>query len=94
MWQLSQDLGIPVRTLEAQAVETQLEPVELLIAHRLARESKLSLEELVVEFRRRGAWGAIVERYAVEREKLIGQVGEFLRATEGSSASRPARASR
>jgi hypothetical protein len=75
-------------------MQMQLEPVELLIAHRLARESKLRLEQLVVEFRRRRAWGAIIERYAVDREKLIGQVDEFLRATEGSGASPPARASR
>jgi hypothetical protein len=55
MRRLSHDLGIPLQTLEAQTAQTGLEPADLLIAHRLARDTKLSLEELAPESKRRRA---------------------------------------
>lgn len=63
--------------------------MDLLIAHRLARDTKLSLEELVTEFKRRRAWGAIIQRFRVDGEKLKREVRDFLQATEGHAASRP-----
>ena len=94
MWRLSQSLGLPLQTLEAQAAQTDLEPVDLLIAHRLALDTKLSLDEVVTEFKRRRAWGAIIQRFDVNDEKLNSEVREFLEATERNAVSRPGVSSR
>jgi hypothetical protein len=71
---VSRELGIPVDVLRGQRAQTGLDWGALLIANRLARETGLTLEQVVAESRRGTSWEDIARAHNVDVAKLAGAV--------------------
>jgi hypothetical protein len=82
---LSRELGLPVEELRAQRLRTGLDWGALLIANRLARETGLTLDQVVAEYRGGKAWEDIVREHKVDLQKLISAVEQTQTVVERRS---------
>lgn len=71
---ISRKLGIPVETLRAQREQTGLGWGELLIAHRLSRETRLPFSEVVTELQSGKGWAQVATQHNVDLGRLIADV--------------------
>jgi len=71
---ISRALRLSAETLRTERAQTGLSWGELLIAHRLAKESGLGLASIVAEFRSGRSWEEIASAHAVNLEKLRREV--------------------
>lgn len=71
---LSRELGLAVDVLRAQRLRTGLDWGAILIANRLARETGLTFDEVVAEYRSGKTWEVIVRDHKVDLEKLTSAV--------------------
>jgi hypothetical protein len=71
---LSRELGLGADVLRAQRLRTGLDWGAVLIANRLARETGLTFDEVVAEYRGGKTWEAIVRDHKVDLEKLVSAV--------------------
>ena len=71
---LSRELGLPVEELRAQRLRTGLDWGALLIANRLARETGLTFDQVVAEYRGGKTWEDIVREHKVDLQKLVSAV--------------------
>ena len=67
---ISRELGIPVETLREQQTKTGLGWGDLLIAHRVSREGKAGVEQVVADFQGGKSWEDIARDYKVDLAKL------------------------
>ena len=79
---LSRELGIAVETLRAQRMSTGLDWGSLFVAHRLAKESGLSFEEVVAQHRTGKAWEQIGRAHKVDLDKLRSAVQRSVTVVE------------
>src|SRR5262249_24862558 len=63
---ISRELGSNVDTLREQRAKRGLTWGEMLVAHRLSREAKVSFDQIVTEFRNGQAWEDIARAHAVD----------------------------
>jgi hypothetical protein len=85
---ISRELGIPVDTLREQRAKTGLGWADLLIAHRLAREAKAGLEQIVADFQDGKAWEEIARDYKVELARLTATIERSQLTVERRSEDR------
>ena len=71
---ISREIAIPVDTLRAQRAQTGLGWGEILIAHRIAREAKVSFDDVAAEFRGGKSWEDVARARGVDVEKLTAAV--------------------
>ena len=71
---VSRELSIPVDVLRGQRLQTGLDWGALLIANRLAREARLTFEQVVAESRGGKTWEDIARAHNVDLAKLAGAV--------------------
>src|SRR5574341_1267800 len=81
---LSQELGIPAQTLQAQRQQTGLGWGEILIANRLSQKTGTSFDQIVSEFRSGKGWGAIAREHDLKLGKLVSEVSTTHRAIRTS----------
>lgn len=81
---LSQRLGVPESVLEAQRQQTRLGWTALLIAHRLAERTGLTVEQLATEVRRGRSWRTIAGDHRVSWAEILREIGEVRRALAAS----------
>ena len=67
---ISRELVIPVETLREQQKKTGLGWGDLLIAHRMAREARVGVEQVVADFQAGKPWEEIAGTYKVELARL------------------------
>jgi hypothetical protein len=82
---LSRKLDISADTLRRQRTQTGLGWGDLLIANRLSRETGLSFDQIVAEFRGGKSWGEIGRDHNVDVVKLTGEVQASQEAIEQRS---------
>lgn len=82
---ISRKLAIPVETLRTQRTQTGLGWGDLLIAHRVARASKLTLEEIAGEARAGKTWEEIARAHNVDLATLSAEVKQSEDAIEQHS---------
>jgi hypothetical protein len=71
---VSRELSIPVDVLRGQRMQTGLDWGSLLIANRLAKEARLTFEQVVAESRGGKTWEDIARAHNVDLSKLTGAV--------------------
>ena len=71
---VSRELSIPVDVLRGQRMQTGLDWGSLLIANRLAKEARLTFEQVVAESRGGKTWEDIARGHNVDLTKLTGAV--------------------
>lgn len=82
---LSQELGLPVSTLQSQHEQTGLGWGELLIANRLAQQTGLPFSQIVGEFRSGQGWGQIARQHGLNLGELVSEVKEAREAIEAQA---------
>jgi hypothetical protein len=86
---ISRELRIPVETLRAQLTQTGLGWGELLIATRLARETRLTLDQVVGEFRSGKAWEEIARDHKADLDRLMRDVQRSQEMVETREEDKP-----
>ena len=86
---ISRELGITVDTLREQRKDTGLGWGNLLVAHRIARESKAPLDQVITEFREGKSWEEVARGRKVDLEKLTGLIERSQVTVERRSEDRP-----
>jgi hypothetical protein len=71
---ISRELGLGVDVLREQRLRTGLDWGAVFIANRLAKETGLTFDEIVAEYRGGKSWETIVQEHKVDLEKLTGAV--------------------
>lgn len=88
---ISRKLAIPVDTLRAQRLRTELAWGELLIANHLAELTGLTFEEIAAEYRVRQSWSAVAESHAVTTPDLLRHVQQSQETIEQRSEDKSPR---
>ena len=73
---LSRELGITVEVLRGQRLRTGLDWGGLLIANRLAKETGLTVDQVVTEYRSGKSWEDLVREHKIDLPKLISAITE------------------
>ncbi len=82
---LSRELGISVEDLRAQRLRAGLDWGGILIANRLAKESGMTFDQVVAEYRAGKQWEDIVREHKLDLDKLVGAVQQTLVVVEHRS---------
>jgi hypothetical protein len=82
---LSRELGVPVEELRAQRLRTGLDWGALLVANRLAKETGLTLDQIVAEYRGGKTWEQIVGEHKVDLPRLHGAIEQTQSVVERRS---------
>ena len=82
---ISRKLGIPVETLRTQRAQTELGWGDLLIAHRLAKATKLTFEQIAGESRDGKTWEEIAQAHNVDPANLTADLQQTQDAIEHRS---------
>jgi hypothetical protein len=85
---ISRKLGLSVEVLRVQQAQTRLGWGELLIANLLSRETKLTVDKVVAEFRGGAGWADIARHHNVNLEQLIKEVRQSQEAMEQRAEDR------
>jgi hypothetical protein len=85
---ISRKLGIPVDVLQTQRAQTRLGWGDLLIAHHLAHEAGLAVEDVASQFRRAQGWTDIARNHHLDLAKLTREVQQSQDAIEQRSEDR------
>jgi hypothetical protein len=85
---ISRKLGVSVEVLRAQQAQTMLGWGELFIANLLSKATKLTVEQVVVEFRSGKGWTNIAHHHNVGLDQLIEEVQQSQQAMEQRSEDR------
>lgn len=85
---ISRKLGVSVEVLRAQQAQTMLGWGELLIANLLSKATKLTVEQVVVEFRSGKGWTIIAQHHNVGLDQLFAEVQQSQQAMEQRSEDR------
>jgi hypothetical protein len=85
---ISRKLGVSVETLRAQGAQIGLGWGELLIANLLSKTTKLTVDQVVVEFRSGKRWTDIAHHHNVGLDELIAEVQQAQQAMEQRSEDR------
>ena len=67
---ISRELSIVVDTLRAQHAQTGLSWGEILVAHRVAREAKVSFDQIAAEYRTGKSWEDLARDHKVDLQKI------------------------
>jgi hypothetical protein len=79
---LAQPLGAAAGTLEAQRRDTGLSWGKIVVAHRLARATDLTFDQIVQESARGAAWDAIAQSHGVDPATLLPAITQARYALE------------
>ena len=71
---ISREVVVPVDTLRAERAQTGLSWGELLIAHRIAREGKVSFDDVVADFRSGKSWEDVARGRRVDVDQLTAAI--------------------
>jgi hypothetical protein len=71
---LSRELGLAVEVLRAQRLRTGLDWGAILIANRLAKDTGLTFDQVVAEFRGGKQWEDIVREHKLDLDKLLAAI--------------------
>jgi len=85
---ISRKLAVSVAVLRAQQAQTKLGWGELLIANLLSKASKLTLDQVVAEFRSGKGWADLAHHHNVGLDELIAEVRQSQQAMEQRSEDR------
>lgn len=85
---ISRKLGVSVETLRAQRAQIGLGWGELLIAYLLSKTTKLTVDQVVVEFRSGKGWTDIAHHHNVGLDQLTAEVLQSQQAMEQRSEDR------
>jgi hypothetical protein len=86
---ISRELGITVDTLREQRKETGLGWGDLLVAHRISREGKAPLDQVVAEFRDGKSWEEVARGRKVDLDKLTAVIERSQLTVERRTEDRP-----
>ncbi|OLB96304.1 MAG: hypothetical protein AUH30_12985 [Candidatus Rokubacteria bacterium 13_1_40CM_68_15] len=86
---ISRKLAISVETLRAQRAQTEFGWGDLLIAHRLAKVTGRTFEQIAAESRSGKTWEEIARVHDVDSAKLVADLQQSLDAIEKRSEDRP-----
>ena len=86
---ISRELGITVDTLREQRKDTGLGWGDLLIAHRLAREAKAPLDQVITDFRDGKSWEEVARGRKVDLDKLTAVIERSQVTVERRTEDRP-----
>ena len=67
---ISRELGIVVDTLRVQQAQTGLSWGEILIAHRVSKEAKVSFDQIAAEYRTGRSWEDLARDHKVDLQKI------------------------
>ena len=85
---ISRKLGVSVETLRKQRAQMGLDWGELLVAYLLSKTMKLTVDQVVVEFRSGKGWTAIAHHHNVGLDQLIAEVQQSQQAMEQRAEDR------
>ena len=85
---ISRKLAVSVEVLRAQQAQTKLGWGELLIANLLSKATKLTLNQVVAEFRSGKGWADLAHHHNVGLDELIAEVRQSQQAMEQRSEDR------
>ena len=85
---ISRKLAVSVAVLRAQQAQTKLGWGELLIANLLSKATKLTLDQVVAEFRSGKGWADLAHHHNVGLDELIAEVRQSQQAMEQRSEDR------
>jgi hypothetical protein len=71
---ISRELGIVVDTLRAQHAQTGLSWGEILVAHRVSREAKVSFDQIAAEYRTGRSWEDLARDHKVDQQKITAAI--------------------
>src|SRR6266705_2508780 len=85
---ISRKLAVSAEVLRAQHAQTRLGWVELLIANLLSQATKLTLDQVVVEFKSGKGWADIARHHNVGLDQLVKEVQQSQQAMEQRAEDR------
>jgi len=85
---ISRKLAVSVEALRAQRAQTRLGWGELLIANLLSKATKLTIDQVVAEFRSGKGWADIAHHHNVGLDQLIKEVQQSQHAMEQRAEDR------
>ena len=71
---ISRELGIVVDTLRVQHAQTGLSWGEILVAHRVSREAKVSFDQIAAEYRAGKSWEDLARDHKVDPLKITAAI--------------------
>jgi len=71
---ISRELVIVVDTLRAQQAQTGLSWGEILVAHRVSREAKVSFDQIAAEYRTGRSWEELARDHKVDLQKITAAI--------------------
>ena len=71
---ISRELVIVVDTLRAQHAQTGLSWGEILVAHRVSREAKVSFDQIAAEYRTGRSWEDLARDHKVDLQKITAAI--------------------
>jgi hypothetical protein len=71
---ISRELVIVVDTLRAQKAQTGLSWGEILVAHRVSREAKVSFDQIAAEYRTGKSWEDLVRDHKADLQKITAAI--------------------
>jgi hypothetical protein len=85
---ISRKLAVSVEVLRAQHAQTRLGWGEVLIANLLSQATKLTVDQVVTEFRGGKRWAVIAHNHNVNLDQLINEVRQSQQAMEQRAEDR------
>ena len=79
---ISRELVIVVDTLRAQHAQTGLSWGEILVAHRVSREAKVSFDQIAAEYRTGRSWEELARDHKVDLQKITAAIQRWQSVVE------------